>query len=149
MEDMKNTVQRLLETEQGRCEFVQEELAFDATELISELMAIEKVNKVELAKRVGKSKAYITQVLSGSRNITMHTLAGLTYALGYAVKLQAEPIAETGAEDVYEFRTEAAWRSRVSYVRLSGAVCGVVQAERVGVPAPQTPCPQLSLPAAA
>ncbi len=110
MEDMKNSVQKLLETEQGRREFAQEELAFDATELISELMEVEKVNKVELAKRVGKSKAYITQVLSGSRNMTMHTLAGLTYALGYTVRLHAEPIAEAGSHGVYQIQTQPAWR---------------------------------------
>jgi antitoxin component HigA of HigAB toxin-antitoxin module len=87
-----SSVEELLQTEEGRCEFAKEELAFDATELIADLMERTQVNKSELAKRTGKSKAYITQVLSGSRNLTMHTLAGLTFALGYRVEFSAVPI---------------------------------------------------------
>ena len=92
-------MQKLLETERGEREFAKEELAFEATELIAELMEKKHVSKTELAQRIGKSKAYVTQVLSGSRNITMHTLAGLTFALGYKAKLAAAPRAEAPGEN--------------------------------------------------
>ena len=93
----KSSVEELLETEHGQCEFAKEELAFEATELIAELMEKKHVSKAELAQRIGKSKAYVTQVLSGSRNITMHTLAGLTFALGHKVRLTAAPLAKRRA----------------------------------------------------
>ncbi|MGD1072637.1 MAG: helix-turn-helix transcriptional regulator [Bryobacteraceae bacterium] len=75
----------LLETDEGAREFVKEELAFEATEKISELMELTGISKSELARRTGSSKAYITQLLSGSRNMTVHTLAGLAFALGYRI----------------------------------------------------------------
>ena len=92
MERRKSSVEELLETEEGRREFMKEELAFDATEKIAELMEITNVSKSELAKRTGNSKAYITQVLSGTRNMTVHTLAGLAFALGYRIMFNAAPI---------------------------------------------------------
>jgi transcriptional regulator with XRE-family HTH domain len=92
MERSKSSVEELLESADGRREFAKEELAFEATEKIAELMELTRVSKSELAKRTGKSKAYITQVLSGSRNMTVHTLAGLAFALGYKITFNATPV---------------------------------------------------------
>jgi antitoxin component HigA of HigAB toxin-antitoxin module len=92
MESRKSSVEELIETQEGHCEFIKEELAFGATEKIAELMELTGVSKSDLAKRTGSSKAHITQVLSGSRNITVHTLAGLAFALGYKITLSAAPI---------------------------------------------------------
>src|ERR1017187_4585084 len=78
----KSSVDELLETDVGQREFIKEELALEAMEKISELMELNSVTKSELARRTGNSKAYITQVLSGSRNMTVHTLAALAFALG-------------------------------------------------------------------
>ena len=83
-----NSVDELQQTDEGKREFAKEELAYSATELIAELMDSEGVSKAELATRIGKSKAHVTQILSGSRNMTMHTLAEFTFALGYTVKLR-------------------------------------------------------------
>jgi transcriptional regulator with XRE-family HTH domain len=88
---VKSMLDEFLEDRQNRREFVREELAFAATELVSELMEKEGISKAELAKRIGKSKAYVTQVLSASRNMTMHTLAELAYVLGYRIELRASP----------------------------------------------------------
>lgn len=71
--------------------FEREALALQASEMILELMEKEGVNKKELAKRIGVSKAHVTQVLSGSRNMTVHTLADLVFALGRRVELTSVP----------------------------------------------------------
>jgi transcriptional regulator with XRE-family HTH domain len=105
MDRRKSSVDQLLESEQGRREFTEEELAFEATEKIAELMEATNVTKSELAKRTGKSKAYITQVLSGSRNMTLHTLAGLAYALGYKISLDALPVGTTVITEVVRYTT--------------------------------------------
>jgi transcriptional regulator with XRE-family HTH domain len=71
-----------------------EELAFEASELVSRLMEEQGVTKSELAARVGTSKSQITNLLSGSRNMTMHTLADLTFALGHKVEVKVTPLTD-------------------------------------------------------
>ena len=90
---IKTSIEEMLKSDADRREFTQEELALDATELISMLMEQNSVSKAELARRTGKSKAYISQVLSGSRNMTMHTLAELVYVFGQKVQLKAVALA--------------------------------------------------------
>ena len=68
----------------------QEEFILGATELIFELMEKTGVTKAELARRVGRTRGYLTQVLDGNRNMTLRTLAELTTALGYRPRLDAE-----------------------------------------------------------
>jgi len=75
--------------------YEREALAFEASELISRLMEDQEVNRSELAARVGTSKSHITNLLSGSRNMTMHTLADLTFVLGYKVEMKATPLCAT------------------------------------------------------
>jgi transcriptional regulator with XRE-family HTH domain len=90
----KSSVDALLETDVGQREFIKEELALEAMEKIAELMELNSVTKSELARRTGNSKAYITQVLSGSRNMTVHTLAALAFALGYRIAFHATPLVD-------------------------------------------------------
>ena len=94
MEGFLSSVDQLQQTDQGRREFAKEELAFAAAELISELMESQNISKVELAKKIERSKSHVTQILSGSRNMTMHTLAELAFMLGHTVKVRAEPISK-------------------------------------------------------
>ncbi len=96
----KSSVDELIESDVGRCEFVKHELALEATEKISALMEVSNVTKSELARRTGNSKAYITQVLAGSRNVTVHTLAALAFALGYRIELHATPLAVANSVEV-------------------------------------------------
>ncbi len=54
-------------------------------------MTEQKVNKAELARRLDKSRVWVTQLLSGRANMTVRTLAEVVYALESEVKLSAEP----------------------------------------------------------
>jgi transcriptional regulator with XRE-family HTH domain len=60
----------------------QERLILDATETIVALLEERGVSRQELAARLGKSKGFVSQLLSGERNMTLRTLADLGYALG-------------------------------------------------------------------
>src|ERR1700691_3779521 len=60
----------------------QERLILDATEAIVGLLEEQKVSRQELARPLGKSKGFVSQLLSGERNMTLRTLADLGYALG-------------------------------------------------------------------
>jgi transcriptional regulator with XRE-family HTH domain len=62
-----------------------------ASAVIQALMNARGVTKAELARRVGKSRAYVTQSLSGERNMTLSTFAGLADALDADVVLDARP----------------------------------------------------------
>jgi transcriptional regulator with XRE-family HTH domain len=67
-----------------------EALMMDVTEDLLVAMEDLNVNKTELSNMLGKSKSFITQTLSGSRNITLRTLADITYALGVKVTVNFE-----------------------------------------------------------
>lgn len=55
---------------------------FRVTEDILVAMEDRGVTKAELALRLGKSKARISQLLGGSSNMTIGTLADIAFALG-------------------------------------------------------------------
>lgn len=65
----------------------EEALILEVTEAVSAVMQEEGVSKTQLAKRLGKTKGFISQLLSGGRNLTLRTLAGLVEALGYRVTI--------------------------------------------------------------
>lgn len=98
MNDTKTTFEKFIEDAERRRIFEQESLAFEATELISTLMDEQKIKKADLAKRIGKSKAYVTQVLSGTRNMTLHTFADLVFALGHTVEFKVAQQKEAAAD---------------------------------------------------
>lgn len=65
----------------------EEELILKVTEAVGAVMEKEHISKAELAKRLGKTKGFISQLLSGGRNLTLRTLADLVDALGYRVTI--------------------------------------------------------------
>jgi transcriptional regulator with XRE-family HTH domain len=68
--------------------FAQERLIVAITEQICDLMADQGVTKSELAAGLKKSKAYVSQLLHGTRNMTLRTLADLAYVLGRNVTVR-------------------------------------------------------------
>jgi transcriptional regulator with XRE-family HTH domain len=79
-----------LSTEDRRREFAEEALIVDAAEQIWAAMTSAKVTKSEIAERLGKSKAFISQMLNGSRNMTLRSLADISHCIGYRVNLSLE-----------------------------------------------------------
>lgn len=68
-----------------------EALVAEASEMIAKLMDEQNISKADLARRLNKSRAWVTQLLSGNANMTVRTLAELAYTLEAEVKLQAQP----------------------------------------------------------
>jgi transcriptional regulator with XRE-family HTH domain len=62
--------------------YLRETLKVDTSELIWARMQQAGVSKTELAKRLGCSKAHVTQLLDGRRNMTLQTLQDIALALG-------------------------------------------------------------------
>jgi transcriptional regulator with XRE-family HTH domain len=67
-----------------------EALVAEASEAIAKLMAEQNVSKADLARRLNKSRAWVTQLLSGKANMTVRTLAEVVYTLDAEVKLHAQ-----------------------------------------------------------
>lgn len=59
----------------------QERLIADVTEAIWKAMEDEDISKTELATRMGSTKGFVSQVLSGFRNMTLRTLSDICFAL--------------------------------------------------------------------
>jgi len=67
----------------------EEIIILEITEKIIELMQKEDITKAELAKRLGESKGFITQLLNGTGNLTIKRIINIFYALGYSFKIEA------------------------------------------------------------
>ena len=79
-----------LSTEERRVAFAEEALIVDVAEQIWAAMASAKITKSEIAERLHKSKAFISQMLNGSRNMTLRSLADIAHCIGYRVSLSLE-----------------------------------------------------------
>lgn len=67
----------------------EEEFILEVTELLCEILRKEGISKVELARRLGRTKGFVTQILSGGRNLTLRTVADVVDALGYKIEARA------------------------------------------------------------
>jgi len=87
--------------------YYQEQLILEVTELIAKLMQKCKVNKSELAKRLGKGRSYVTQLLDGTSNMTLRTISDVFVGLDSMLVVKAGPlsleIGQTYDESDYEF----------------------------------------------
>ena len=68
-------------SERNRRLLREEALIQEAAEAVSVVMQEEGVSKAQLARRMGRTKGFITQLLSGGRNLTLRTLASVADAL--------------------------------------------------------------------
>ena len=91
MAQLKDHFQNFISDPKRRKIYEREALAFEASELISRLMEEQQVSKTDLAQQVGTSKSHVTQLLSGSRNMTLRTLAELAFAVGHKVEIRSLP----------------------------------------------------------
>lgn len=84
----------------------QERLILEATELIHELLQAAGATRADLAERLGTTRGYVTQVLNGSRNMTLRTLADLAFVLGQRVLMTAVPVQATQSLSSYAAMAE-------------------------------------------
>lgn len=68
-------------------EFLTEELLIEITEQISVRLDAIGMSAAELAKRLGVSRPYISQIMNGKPNMTIRTLVGIALALDQRVSV--------------------------------------------------------------
>jgi hypothetical protein len=70
----------------------EEELILEATEAVVKLLKSTATTRQELAARLGKTKGFVSHLLSGERNMTLRSLADMGYVLGFRFRVVAEPL---------------------------------------------------------
>jgi len=83
MTDKSSTYELLVE---------EETLIADAAELICQLLERDGISRQDLATRLGKTKGFVSQLLTGERNMTLRTLASVLFVLGHRFELAAKPL---------------------------------------------------------
>ncbi|HEY1379440.1 MAG TPA: hypothetical protein VGF55_21740 [Gemmataceae bacterium] len=72
--------------------FQQERAIYEVTELLESVMVELGVTRSELAKRLGRSKGWVTQLLDGEANKTIRTVADAFAVLGREYRSAQVPI---------------------------------------------------------
>ncbi len=93
----------------------QEELIGDITELILEKLEDKGMVRSDLATILDTSKSHVTQLLRGSRNMTLRTVSDIFFALGYKVMVDAVVKGSHGRR--YDSET---WKQCVGIPRIPG-----------------------------
>lgn len=73
--------EQALEKYAGTADFLAERVIYAITERIVEELEAEEMSRADLARLMGVSPAYISRLLNGSPNLTIHTLARVAHAL--------------------------------------------------------------------
>jgi len=72
-------------------EFETERLLVDLTEELVAHMDRQDISRAELARRLGVSRAFVTNLLKGSPNLTIKTLVRVAYAAGLNIEISMQP----------------------------------------------------------
>lgn len=67
-------------------------LIMEVTELIAEAIEAGNLTRAQVADRMGRSAPFVTQLLSGDRNMTLRSVAGLACASGIRLNVSSEPL---------------------------------------------------------
>jgi len=88
-------------------EYQRERAIIEVTELFAEHMGKKGISRAELARKLGRTKGYITQIMSG-RNLTIHTISDVLWALGESLCTTSVPLTFGYCEvEAYEPRESA------------------------------------------
>lgn len=91
----ESLMERLTSTPEGMRLYQQERAIQEVTDLVCQIMEEEKISRAELARRLGKSKGYVTQLLDGRTNMTVRTLSDVFLALNHVIHFQDGPVDAT------------------------------------------------------
>lgn len=86
---IKNLTEWLAEVRQTP-EYQFENLVVDITEDICEIMEAKGMSRADLARELGKSRAWVTKVLRGDQNLTLKTVVDVFWSLGYKLNMKSE-----------------------------------------------------------
>lgn len=104
--------------------YAAEELTFNVTEDLLIIMEDAKITKSQLASDLGKTKSYISQLLSGSRNMTLRTLSELCYVLDVTPSISLSKskdslwelaITEDSTDELQQYEKNTGYSQNISF----------------------------------
>lgn len=69
----------------------QEDLLLEVTETLTQALDEAGMTRTELARRLGRTPGYVSQVFGGGRNLTLRTVADIAAALSMRPTLKLAP----------------------------------------------------------
>lgn len=87
-------ITELTKDEEGRRLLEQERLILEVTESIANVMEAHGISRTELAKRLGKTPAFVTKLLRGDNNFTLRTLSDVFFAMDHGARLTLGPVGQ-------------------------------------------------------
>ena len=88
----KTQVSEFLKDPESLRLFHQEKIILDVTERMCEALENTRMNRVQLAGALRKTKGYISQLLDGSANMTLRTMSDVFLALGLVAQIKTQPL---------------------------------------------------------
>ncbi len=85
-------IHRQTATPEARRLYEQERLVLWVSDALARAMVENGLSKADLAEKLGTSRAHITQVLCGSRNMTLRTVADLAWACNQRAEIGLEAL---------------------------------------------------------
>lgn len=134
---MKTKFDELMQDQEFQKAFAVESLIGDTAELIWQLLARREMTQADLARKLNRTPAYVSQLLNGKANMTVRTLAEVLFALGASVKIEAVDMESSSceAEDIQDAHTFHIPHTRLESNRTSTFVFGGRQAAGSETPA--------------
>jgi antitoxin component HigA of HigAB toxin-antitoxin module len=87
----KPWLERQLEDPEFQRALATERPSFDFINALDEAMQASGITKAELAKRLGRSRAFVTQAMRRDHNLTFKTAADLAWACGLSLNIGLVP----------------------------------------------------------
>lgn len=88
----KTLVEKYVEDLEHMRLFQQERSIYEVTAMLEALLEAKGVTRAELAKRLGRTKGWVTQLLDGEANKTIRTVADVCAVLGQEYHSSHSPI---------------------------------------------------------
>jgi transcriptional regulator with XRE-family HTH domain len=88
----KTLVEKYVEDLEHMRLFQQERSIYEVTAMLEALMEEQGISRAELAKRLGRTKGWVTQLLDGESNKTIRTVADVCAVLGQEFCSYHQPI---------------------------------------------------------
>jgi plasmid maintenance system antidote protein VapI len=85
------TLNELTQDAKAELRIRQRQVAMHFGDQVEKLLKAAKLKRVDLAKKLGKSRAWVTKLLFGPRNLTLFTAVEVADALGCDVELHLAP----------------------------------------------------------